>query len=134
MEGDKHTVDDIWISEMAKNQCRSRTVQFRWPLTWSRNPDVAPPPNSAYYSVVLHPKLLLVALDCYEVSLLGVDNSKKYYEQAWIVGLDTRYNGGCSTRHWIQWLDQELAKARRKKHAIVIGKVMNFYHSYVTSD
>lgn len=110
------------------------------------SPGCSSPPDSAYYSVVLHPKLLLVALDCYEVSLLGVDNSYKYYDQAWktlgainkndtwnspegLVGLDTRfvkYNGGCSMRQ-VQWLDQELAEARRKKqNVIVMGNVMNF--------
>lgn len=115
-------------------------------------PGCSSPPDSAYYSVVLHPKLLLVALDCYEVSLLGVDNSYKYYDQAWktlnainkndtwnspegLVGLDTRfvkYNGGCSTRQ-VQWLNQELAEARRKEqNVIVIGNLLPFYHLYVT--
>lgn len=115
-------------------------------------PGCSSPSDSAYYSVVLHPKLLLVAMDCYEVSLLGVDNSYKYYDQAWktlnainkndtwnspegLVGLDTRfvkYNGGCSTRQ-VQWLDQELAEARRKEqNVIVIGNLLPFYHLYVT--
>lgn len=109
-------------------------------------PGCSSPADSAYYSVVLHPKLLLVALDCYEVSLLGVDNSYKYYDQAWktlnainkndtwnspegLVGLDTRfvkYNGGCSTRQ-IQWLNQELTEARRKEqNVIIIGNHMSF--------
>lgn len=103
------------------------------------SPGCSSPPDSAYYSVVLHPKLLLVAMDCYEVSLLGVDNSYKYYDQAWktlgainkndtwnspegLVGLDTRfvkYNGGCSMRQ-VQWLDQELTEARRKKQNVIV--------------
>nr|XP_022312853.1 manganese-dependent ADP-ribose/CDP-alcohol diphosphatase-like isoform X2 [Crassostrea virginica] len=99
------------------------------------------PPDCAYYSVVLHPQLRLVALDCYEVSLLGVDNSYKYYDEAWntldsvnkndtwnspegLTGLERRflkYNGGCSTQQ-VQWLDQELADARSKnQNVIVIG-------------
>ncbi|XP_061175225.1 manganese-dependent ADP-ribose/CDP-alcohol diphosphatase-like [Saccostrea echinata] len=99
------------------------------------------PPDCAYYSIDLHQRLRLVALDCYEVSLLGVDKSYRYFDQAWntlgainqndtwnspegLVGLEKRfvkYNGGCSTRQ-IQWLDEELAAAkRRKQNVIVIG-------------
>lgn len=63
-------------------------------------------------------------MDCYEVSLLGVDNFYKYYDQVWkilgvinkndmwnslegLVGMDMRfvkYNGGCFMRQ-VQWLD-----------------------------
>lgn len=36
--------------------------------------------NSVYYFVVFYFKFFLVVLDCYEVSLLGVDNFYKYYD------------------------------------------------------
>lgn len=36
--------------------------------------------DSVYYFVVFYFKFFLVVLDCYEVSLLGVDNFYKYYD------------------------------------------------------
>ncbi|XP_048772198.2 manganese-dependent ADP-ribose/CDP-alcohol diphosphatase-like isoform X2 [Ostrea edulis] len=120
---------------------------YNFDRKWLMTSDLAPkgasrsPPDCAYYSVDLHPQLRLVALDCYEVSLLGVDKSYRYFDQAWetlsainknatwnspegLVDLERRflkYNGGCSTRQ-VQWLNEELAEARRRKqNVIVIG-------------
>jgi manganese-dependent ADP-ribose/CDP-alcohol diphosphatase len=121
---------------------------YNFDRKWLMTSDLAPKmasrqlPGCAYYSVDLHPQLRLVALDCYEVSLLGVDKSYQYFDQAWETlsavnrnntwnspeGLEDlerrflKYNGGCSTRQ-VQWLDEELAEAKRKKqNVIVIGK------------
>ncbi|KAK0047095.1 manganese-dependent ADP-ribose/CDP-alcohol diphosphatase [Biomphalaria pfeifferi] len=97
--------------------------------------------SNLYYTFLPHPKLRIVALDTYEVSLLGYrDNPEdENYKtaQLWfqqnnknedindVSGLDglskrwAAYNGGVSERQLL-WLSQVLQKAQSKEENVII--------------
>ena len=98
--------------------------------------------NKGYYSAEPHPQLKIVALDCYEISLIGSETGTEEYHKAekyleintnkdkndpgGLSGLDRRfvkYNGAVSDNQ-LKWLDSCLKEARRKQqNVIAIGKL-----------
>ncbi|CAL1534215.1 unnamed protein product [Lymnaea stagnalis] len=97
--------------------------------------------NHLYYTFLPHPKLRVVALDTYEVGLLGYkdspDDENFKTAQLWfrqhnsnedindVVGLEglekrwAAYNGGISEKQ-LQWLAQVLNKAQSKEENVII--------------
>lgn len=94
-----------------------------------------------YYTFLPHPKLRIVALDTYEVSLLGYgdrpDDENFQLAQTWLhdnnknkdvndvsglQGLERRwagYNGGVSEKQ-LNWLSEVLMKAQAKEENVII--------------
>ena len=100
-----------------------------------------PVTNKGYYSAEPHPQLKVIALDCYEISLLGSEIGTEEYEMAetylkintnedkndpgGLSGDDRRfvkYNGAVSEAQ-LKWLESCLKEAQRKQqNVIAIGK------------
>ena len=97
--------------------------------------------NKGYYSAEPHPQLKIIALDCYEISLLGSEHGTEEYGMAetylkintnedkndpgGLSGDDRRfvkYNGAVSEAQ-LKWLESCLKEAQRKQqNVIAIGK------------
>lgn len=97
-------------------------------------------PGKPYYSIIPHPGLRILALDCYDVSMLASPKGTPEYKEAVEVmknnpnedknsseglsGIHLRlaeYNGGLS-EHQLRWMEQHLQEAvDLKQNVIVIG-------------
>ena len=97
-----------------------------------------PVTNKGYYSAEPHQQLLILALDCYEISILGCEAGTEEYMKAEkyleinknedkndpgsLAGSDKRfvkYNGGVSVEQ-LKWLESCLEEAREKQQNVVI--------------
>jgi predicted MPP superfamily phosphohydrolase len=97
---------------------------------------------SHYGTIEVCPKLKILAVDTYELSLIGVEKDSETYRQAldvfrqhnpnekvneWngLEGFQRRYTqlNGALTRKQLDWLKEELTKARNlDQNVIIIGK------------
>ncbi|XP_005093877.1 manganese-dependent ADP-ribose/CDP-alcohol diphosphatase [Aplysia californica] len=119
----------------------NRSFYLTSPLNSSLSLSIQPPTNRLYYTFLPHPKLRVVALDSYEVSLLGYGDNQEDVnylaacamfpeknpnteanDTSGLQGLERRwaaFNGGISSAQ-MTWLSQVLEKAQEKEENVII--------------
>lgn len=123
----------------------SRQYLFNSVLFSGHLADCSSIPNCAYYTIQPCPKLMIVSLDCYDISALGYNESDTKYQQAMEIlaqknpnpekndprGLQgdqsrfVKFNGGVGEEQ-LDWLDEKLRQAQDEEvNVIVMGKFIS---------
>lgn len=116
----------------------SRDYLLKSGLYSGRLPECRPVQGKAYYSCIPHPKLRILALDTYEISLLACRPGTKEYDEAvkymsvnpnedknsavGLHGEDRRfaeYNGALSDDQ-ISWVEENLQEAKQLKQNVIL--------------
>ncbi|WAQ95416.1 ADPRM-like protein [Mya arenaria] len=128
----------IWGNHEYYNFSRQQLMSS--PLYSGKEQNAIPVEGKAYYAVIPHSKLRILALDCYEISQLASPHGSLEYTQACeymannvnedqnsSIGLEgvnrrfVKYNGAFSEEQII-WIDSNLGEAEElKQNVIIIG-------------
>lgn len=121
--------------------CFSRSFLTKSLLNNVFNSNIEPENNRLYYTILPHPKLRIVSVDAYELSILGYDDlanddnfrigqqllqqnnpNKDWNDTSGLEGLNKRwaaYNGGVSQKQ-LKWISETLQAAQENEENVII--------------